>query len=123
MDLIYKSLPFYMSIGGILSMMDNKKIQQMLKKLNMNVREVEATKVTIKAKNKEIIIENPEVMIADMMGREVYQITGEVFERLPVEESDIQLVMEKTGKDRATIVKKLEELDNDLARAIRELKG
>ena len=112
-----------MSIGGILSMMDNKKIQQMLKKLNMNVREVEATKVTIKAKNKEIIIENPEVMIADMMGREVYQITGEVFERLPVEESDIQLVMEKTGKDRATIVKKLEELDNDLARAIRELKG
>lgn len=101
---------------------DPKKLEQMMKKLNLNVREVEAELVTIKTKEKDIIIKKPNVMIADMMGKEVYQITGEVYEKLPVEESDISLVMEKTGKDRETVVKKLEELDNDLAKAIKELK-
>lgn len=101
---------------------DQKKIEQMMKKLNLNVRQVEAESVTIKAKDREIIISKPEVMIADMMGREVYQITGEVYEKLPVDEADIALVMEKTGKDRNTVVAKLEELNNDLARAVKELK-
>ena len=101
---------------------DPKKIQQMMKKLNLNVRQIEAETVVIKAKDKEIIINKPEIMIADMMGKEVYQITGEVYEKTPVDESDISLVMEKTGKDRNTVVRKLEELDNDLAKTIRELK-
>jgi len=102
---------------------DPKKIEQMMKKLNMNVRQVEADMVVIKGKSKNIIISKPEVMIADMMGREVYQITGEVSESIPVSEEDIQMVMDKTGKNRETVLKKLEELDNDLARAIIELKG
>ena len=101
---------------------DPKKIQQMMKKLNLNVRQIEADTVIIKAKDKEIIINKPEIMIADMMGKEVYQITGEVYEKTPVDESDISLVMGKTGKDRNTVVRKLEELDNDLAKTIRELK-
>lgn len=102
---------------------DPKKMQQMMKKLNMNVRQLDAEKVTIKTKNKEVIIEKPEVMIVDMMGKEVYQITGDVYERIPMQESDIELVMEKTGKDRRTVVNKLEELNNDLVKAIRELSG
>lgn len=101
---------------------DPKKIQQMMKKLNLNVRQIEAETVIIKAKDKEIIINKPEIMIADMMGKEVYQITGEVYEKTPADESDISLVMEKTGKDRNTVVRKLEELNNDLAKTIRELK-
>ena len=61
-------------------------------------------------------------MLADMMGREVYQISGEVSESFPVSEDDVKLVMDKTGKDRNTVVKKLEELNNDLAKAITELR-
>lgn len=99
-----------------------EKIEKMMKKLNMNVRQLEADVVVIRGKNKNIIISKPEIMIADMMGREVYQITGEVSESVPVSEEDIQMVMDKTGKDREVVVKKLEELDNDLARAIVELK-
>lgn len=102
---------------------DPKKIEQMMKKLNLNVRQIEAEKVTIATKGKDIIIKNPEVMIADMMGREVYQISGDVFEKSQIEEGDIELVMEKTGVDRETVVKKLQELDNDLAKAIQELKN
>lgn len=102
---------------------DPKKMQEMMKKLNMNVRHVDADEVLIKTKDKTIIISNPEVMIANMMGRDVYQITGDVSESTErkVNENDVELVMKQTGKDRETVVNKLEELDNDLARAILEL--
>ncbi len=101
---------------------DPKKIEKMMKKLNMNVETIPAELVIIKTKEKEIIISNPEVMLADMMGREVYQISGEVSESVPVSDDDVKLVMDQTGKDRDTVVKKLEELNNDLAKAIDELK-
>lgn len=101
---------------------DPKKIEQIMKKLNMKVQEIPADEVIIKAKGKTIIIANPQIMLADMMGREVYQISGDVSESIPVSEDDVRMIMDKTGKDRDTVVKKLEELDNDLAKAIMELK-
>lgn len=102
---------------------DPKKIQQMMKKLNMDVQDIPAEMVIIKLKDKNIVISKPEVMLANMMGREVYQVSGEVSESVPVNEEDVQMVMDKTGKDRDTVTKKLEELNNDLAKAIHELKG
>lgn len=101
--------------------MDDRRIQEAMKKLNLKVREVKAEEVIIKCKDKNIIVSKPEIMIADMMGREVYQITGEVSESTRMSEQDVQLVMEKTGKDRDTVVKTLERLDHDLAKAIMEL--
>jgi nascent polypeptide-associated complex subunit alpha len=101
---------------------DPKKIEHMMKKLNMKVQQIPAEVVIIKTKEKNIVISNPEIMLADMMGREVYQISGEVSESTFVNEEDVQMVMDKTGKDRDTVVKKLEELNNDLARAIMDLK-
>src|SRR3989338_4619429 len=101
---------------------DPKKVEQIMKKLNMKVQQIEAEEVVIRTKDKDIIISRPEIMLADMMGREVYQVSGEVSERILVNEDDVRMVMDKTGKDRDTVVKKLEELDNDLAKAIMELK-
>lgn len=101
---------------------DPKKVEQIMKKLNMKVQQIEAEEVIIRAKNKKIIISNPEIMLADMMGREVYQISGEVSESMLVNEEDVKMVMDSTGRDRDTVVRKLEELDNDLAKAIIELK-
>lgn len=101
---------------------DPKKMEKLMKKLNLNVQQVEAEVVVIKSKGKNIIISKPEIMIAKLMGRDVYQITGEVSESVPVSEDDIQMVMDKTGKDRNTVVRKLEELNNDLAKAILELR-
>ena len=101
---------------------DPKKIQDMMKKLNINVNQIEAEEVIIKQKNKNIIISNPEVMVTNMMGKDIYQISGEISESEQINEQDIKTVMEKTGKARKTVVKKLEELDSDLARAIIELK-
>ena len=101
---------------------DPKKLEKMMKKLNMNVQQIPADVVVIKTKEKSIVISKPEVMLANMMGRDIYQVTGEVSESYPISEDDIKVVMEKTGKDREAVVKKLEELNNDLAKAIIELK-
>jgi len=102
---------------------DPKKMADMLKKMNINIREVNADEVIIKCPDKNIIVSKPEVMIADMMGRDVYQITGVVSEAARINDKDVEFVMEKTGKDRDTVVKKLEELNNDLVKSIMELKG
>lgn len=98
-------------------MIDNKKVQDMMKKMNMNIKEMDAERVVIKSRDKEIIILKPQVMVVDMMGKNVYQITGTV-----VEEEDVKAAMKKTGKDRETVVRKFEELDNDLSKVIKELK-
>ena len=102
---------------------DPKKIQEMMKKMNINMSQIEAEEVIIKQKNKTIIISDPEIMVTNMMGKDVYQISGVVSESEQLSDHDIQMVMDKTGKDRQTVTKKLEELNNDLVRAIMELKG
>ncbi len=107
----------------MLGKMDPRKIQEMMKKMNMNVKEVYAEEVIIRCRDKNIIISRPEVMIADIMGKEVYQISGEVSESDNIKEEDIKIVMEQTGKDRETVAQKLKELNSDLAKAIMELKG
>lgn len=103
--------------------MSPKKIQEMMKKMNMNVKQIPADEVIIKSGDKNIIISNPEVMITDIMGKEVYQISGEISESENIKEEDIKMVMDQTGKNRETVAEKLQELDNDLAKAIIELKG
>ncbi len=102
---------------------NQKKIQEMMKSLKMNVEEIKSEEVIIKCSDKNIIISKPNVMLTNIMGKDVYQITGEISESSVIDENDIATVMEKTGKGRGEVVKKLEELDNDLAKAIRELKG
>ena len=101
-------------------MNDPKKIQKMMKKMNMNLTQIEAEKVVIHKKDGKTIIMDPEIMVVDMMGRDVYQISGTVHEQ-SVTDEDVDMVMEQTGKDKDTVVAKLEELNNDLARAIKEL--
>lgn len=103
-------------------MVNPKQVEKMMKKMNMNMVQVDAEEVIIKTKDKNIVISNPEVMLVDMMGKDVYQVSGEVSESQRTNEEDIKMVMEQTGKDRETVVKKLEELNNDLAKAILELK-
>lgn len=99
-----------------------EKIQNLMKRFNINIERIPAKEVVIKTENKKIIISSPEVMKTKLMGRDVYQITGELIEAPSIGEDDIVLVMKKTGRDRETVVQKLEELNNDLVRAIMELK-
>ncbi|OYT55564.1 MAG: Nascent polypeptide-associated complex protein [Candidatus Aenigmarchaeota archaeon ex4484_14] len=103
---------------------DLKKMTELMKEMKMNMRELKAKRVVIECEDKNIVIEEPEVIIAKIVDRDSYQITGKVHEEPaggPTEE-DIKMIMDQTGKDKETILKKLKELNNDLARTIMELK-
>ena len=103
-----------------------KNVEKMMKKLNIQTDDIDAEQVIIKTRDGNLVIDNPQVMKMNMMGREVYQITGDVKkgggEKEKKKEEDVKLVMEQTGKDRDTVEAKLEEMNNDLAKVIMDLK-
>jgi len=99
-------------------------VENVIRKMGVELREMEASEVIIKTAGYQIKITKPEIIIANILGKKVYQISGEEkMENLEPKEEDIKIVMEKTGKDRDTVVNKLRELNNDLAKAIIELRG
>jgi nascent polypeptide-associated complex subunit alpha len=105
--------------------MNPAQLQKMMKQMGMQMEEVDAKEVLINCEDSQIKIKNPQVIIANIMGKKVYQISGsETVEKKGKEprDEDIKLVMEQTGHDKETVAKKLKEMDHDLARVIIELK-
>ena len=101
-----------------------KQMTNLVKQVKTNMKEIDAERVVIELKDKNIVIEKPKVIYMDMMTQPSYQVMGQAKEEEKNEptEDDIKMIMEKTGKDRETVEKKLEELNNDLAATILELK-
>ena len=79
----------------------------------------------------------PEVSVVKMQGRDVFQITGNIEEKAKagsektdsekaapaaVNEEDVKMIMEQTGKDKESVENALKRVNNDLAKAIMELK-
>ncbi len=125
-----------LGLGG-LGNMDPAKMEKMLKKLNIDMRTLPATEVIIKSESHDIIITDPEVSVIKMKGRDVFQITGNLEEKAKgaskkdgdtetgeqdINQEDVQMIMEQTGKDKETVEQALKSVNNDLAKAIMELK-
>lgn len=106
--------------GGI----NPKKMQAMMKHMGIAQEEIPASKVEIYKNNgSKIIIEPASVIKIKMQGQESFQITGETreeIEEIKINEEDIKIVMEKTGKSKNEAKKALEETQ-DLAEAILKL--
>ena len=106
--------------GGI----DPKKMQAMMKQMGIKQDDIEASRVVIeKTDGVRIIIENPSVTKIDMKGQESWQITGEAHEESAsgINEEDIRLIMEKTGKDYEECKSALTKNDGDIAQCIADL--
>ena len=106
--------------GGI----DPKKMQAMMKQMGIKQDEIEASRVVIeKIDGSKTVIENPSVTKINMKGQESWQITGEAREEgnEGVNEEDIRLIMEKTGKDIEECKSVLEKNEGDIAQCIVEL--
>lgn len=102
--------------GGI----DPKKMQAMMKQMGINQVEVDASRVIIEKEDSRIIIENPSIQKVTMQGQTSWQIAGESREEtkaMEISEDDINLVMEKTGKEKSEVEKVLRET-KDIAEAI-----
>jgi nascent polypeptide-associated complex subunit alpha len=100
-----------------------KQMQGMMKKMGIAQTEINASRVIIECEDKKIIIDNPSVIQIKMQGNESFQISGDVSEEnnSTFSEEDIEIVMDKTGKSRETVIESLEEAEGDIAEAIVKL--
>jgi nascent polypeptide-associated complex subunit alpha len=106
----------------------------MMQKMGMKVDEVaNVTQVIIKTDSKDIMIEAPSVTLVTVQGQAMYQIAGgRVSETTPqpqppttqtLQEEDVQLVAQQSGKTVEEAREALEKAGGDLAKAILLLKG
>lgn len=106
----------------MISGLNPKKMQAMMKQMGMSQDEINASKVTIeKTDGTNIIIENPSVTKIQIQGQESFQIAGETREESAgFSDEDIQTIVEKTGKTQEQAKAALEKT-GDLAEAILNL--
>ena len=112
--------------------MNPRQMQQMMKRLGINVKEIEnVEEIIIRTDTKEYIFDNAEVTVMDAQGSKTFQISGRpriIDRKVKIEEKeegipqeDIDLVAEQTGKSKAEAKKALEETKGDIAEAILKL--
>tara|TARA_Y100000034_G_C6816797_1_gene367537 strand:+ start:359 stop:688 length:330 start_codon:yes stop_codon:yes gene_type:complete len=101
-----------------------KQMEKAMKQLGMKQEEIEADEVVIKCSDKEIVIRNPQVAKIDMMGKENFQISGDVEERglSKFTEDDVNTVKSQADCSEEEARNALEENDGDIAKSILELK-
>ncbi len=106
--------------------MNNKQMQQAMKKMGMKQEDVNATKVVISTPDGEIIIDSPSVQNVVMMAQESFQISGE-YRFVPkdttpdISEEDIKTVMDQTSCTNEEVKAAIKSHKGDLAEAILEL--
>ena len=113
--------------------MNPRQMNQMMKRLGINIKEIEnVKKVIIQTDTKEYIFDDAEVTLMDAQGQKTYQISGrprvvlkkeETQEEESIPQEDIDLVADQTGKSKAEAKKALEESKGDIAEAILKLTG
>ena len=99
-----------------------------MQRMGIQQVEVPATEVIIRGPEKDIIIQNPQVMKVNMMGQETFQITGTPIEQSKstepdISEEDIQTVIDQTGVTHDDALLAIRDANGDLAEAILKLSG
>lgn len=105
---------------------NKRQMDQMMRKMGVQQQEIEAEQVIIKCKDKEIIIDNPQIIKVNMMGQKNYQISGQEHEKSlstepEISEEDIKTVMEQAGVDKIKAKTMLYDCNGDIAEAIMKL--
>ena len=103
-------------------------LKKLLKKMGVNIIELdEVKKVIIITKDKEISLQEPQVMVFDTGKQKIYQIIAEEIEeksiesteeKIEISEEDIRFVVEQTGVSYEKAKEALLKTKGDLAEAI-----
>lgn len=106
--------------------MNARQMNQIMKRMGINVKEIEnVKKVIIQTDTKEYIFDDAEVTMMDAQGQKTYQITGKprIVEKTEemIPQGDIDLVVQQTGKSAEEAKKALKETKGDIAEAILKL--
>jgi len=109
-----------------------RELRRMLKRMGIEAEELEATRVTIEAKDSLYVVDSPQVIIVRGRGQPtMIYVVGEPREvkqqaaaqQPQVSEEDVKLVAEQAGVDVETARRALIEANGDIAEAILKLKG
>ena len=104
--------------------MNPKQMKKMMKKMGIEMEEIDAEEVIIRTSDEELIFRSPTVSKISARGVETFQVVGEyeVVKRPPkISEEDVKLIMEQANVDKETARKALEEAGGDLAEALMKL--
>jgi nascent polypeptide-associated complex subunit alpha len=107
--------------------MNPKQMKKMMKRMGIQMSEVDAERVVIKCVDREIVIDNPQVIRSAVQGQDMFQVSGDVREEagevaLDFSAEDVKLVAEQAGVSEAKAKAALGECGGDLAEAILRLK-
>ncbi|MEA2054991.1 MAG: nascent polypeptide-associated complex protein [Candidatus Thermoplasmatota archaeon] len=101
---------------------DPRQLNKIMKRMGMSVEEIEGVEeVIIRTADREYVFKDAEVTVMKVKGQKAYQIAGtpEVIKKL--NEEDVKLVSEKTGKSVEEAKDALRKADGDIAQAIIDL--
>jgi nascent polypeptide-associated complex subunit alpha len=106
--------------------MNSKQAQQMMKKMGISQQEIEAEQVIIRCGDHNLVIDSPQVAKVNMMGQDMFQITGQarqesISQDIEISQEDVQTVMEQAQVDEDTARKAITQYNGDLAEAILSL--
>lgn len=106
--------------------MNPRQMAAMMKKLGIDVREVDAEEVIVRTATTEYVFRAPSVSIMRAQGTETWQISGKPEQRerkveLAIGEDDVAVVAEQTGRSKEEARRALEASNGDLAEAILKL--
>ncbi len=105
-----------------------RQMKQAMKRMGIQMDEINAESVVIKCADKDIVIENPQVVRTVMQGQVMFQISGKIKEQIgevkvEISEEDVKMVAEQAGVSEDKARTALEESNGDIAGAIMRLKG
>lgn len=105
--------------------MNPKNMQKIMKQMGIKSEEIPAIKVVFELENKKIVINEPQVTAMTVQGQKTFTVMGEAIEEnkeKEIPESDIEMVVNATGKTIEEAKKTLKETNGDIAEAIEKLK-
>ncbi len=98
--------------------MDPRKMQQMMRQMGIQSKEIPAKKVIIETDDGNLIINNPQITEINMQGNKSYQITGSIAKEASISDEDVDMVVSQAGCSREKARSALEDSDGDIAGAI-----
>ncbi len=100
--------------------MNPKQMGKMMAQMGITQKEIGANKVTISLSDKDLVIDNPQVVEVTMQGITTYQVVGNAREesRQAFTDDDVAMVAEQTGKLPEEARAALESTGGDIAEAI-----
>jgi nascent polypeptide-associated complex subunit alpha len=106
--------------------MNPREMQKAMKRLGIKQEEIDAEMVIIKTADKDLIIRNPQVSKVNMMGKETFQVVGDIEEaekqsKADINEDDVNTVIEQANCSREHAINAIEEANGNLAEAIMKL--